>query len=322
MSDISSVVTVGIDVAKEHLDIDVHGVESVATRLSNDAEGHAVLLRVLAGITPRLVLMEASGGYERSIACALQAAGFAVAVVNAKRARDFAKAMGYLAKTDRIDARMLAEYGATLLVNGKLSGRLLLPLNPARQALSDMLARRRQLVTMLGAEQQRLSVSSTSIRFSIHAIIKAIKEQLSDIDSRMSRHVREHHGELETLLRSAAGVGTITSANLIAVLPELGHLNRRQIAALVGVAPFANESGTKTARRAVRGGRFEVRRVLYMATLTAVRYNVVIRAFYEKLLARGKPKKVALVACMRKLLTVLNAMVKTGNEWDEPAHRA
>ena len=322
MSDTSMPIVVGIDVAKAHLDIDVHGGEFVATRVPNDPDGHASLLDSLAQLGPRLVLMEASGGYERAVACTLQGAGHAVAVVNAKRARDFAKAMNYLAKTDRIDARMLAEYGASLLANGKLADRLVVPVDEEKQALADMVARRRQLVTMLGSEQQRLTMASSVIKPSIRAIIKAIKAQLSEIDGQMSRHVPAHHAELEALLRSTAGVGPVTSANLIGVLPELGQLNRRQIAALVGVAPIANDSGTKTGRRVIRGGRCEVRRVLYMATLTATRYNAPIRSFYDKLVARGKPRKVAIVACMRKLLTMLNAMVKSGKSWDESLHQA
>lgn len=322
MSDTSSAIVVGIDVAKAHLDIDVQGGEFTATRVPNDPDGHAALLDRLAELAPRLILMEASGGYERTVACTLQSAGYAVAVVNAKRARDFAKAMNYLAKTDRIDARMLAEYGASLLANGKLAGRLVVPIDEEKQALADMVARRRQLVTMLGSEQQRLLMASRVVKPSIRAIIQALKAQLTDIDAQMSRHVIAHHGQLEALLRSTAGVGPVTSANLIGVLPELGQLNRRQIASLVGVAPIANDSGTKTGRRVIRGGRFEVRRVLFMATLTATRYNAPIRAFYDKLLARGKPKKVALVACMRKLLTMLNAMVKTGKSWDESLHKA
>ena len=322
MSDTSSVIVVGVDVAKAHLDVDGHGAEFAAERVANDSDGHARLLERLAELGPRLVLMEASGGYERALACTLQGAGHAVAVVNARRARDFAKAMGYLAKTDRIDARMLAEYGASLLANGQLADRLVVPIDEEKQALADMVARRRQLVTMLGSEQQRLAMAGRVVKPSIRAIIKAIKAQLADIDGQMSRHVLAHHAELEALLRSTAGVGAVTSANLIAVLPELGQLNRRQIASLVGVAPIANDSGAKSGRRAIRGGRFEVRRVLYMATLTATRYNAPIRAFYERLLARGKPKKVALVACMRKLLTLLNAMVRSGKSWDESLHQA
>ena len=321
MSDSPSVVTIGIDVAKAHLDLDARGVEFTARRLDNDPEGHAVLVHLLAELDPRLVLMEASGGYERAAACAIQGAGLAVAVVNAGRARDFAKAMGYLAKTDKIDAAMLAEYAGVLLASGDIERYLVAPSDPEKEALSAMVVRRRQLVTMLTSERQRLTLAARPVRPSITAMIKAIRAQIDDIDAEMGRHVREHHAGLEKLLRSAAGVGPVASASLIAALPELGRLNRREIAALVGVAPFANDSGTQCGRRSIRGGRFEVRRMLYMPTLTAIKHNSVIGEFYARLMAKGKPAKVALVACMRKFLTMLNAMVRTGTEWKNPAHQ-
>jgi transposase len=267
-----------------------------------------------------LVVMEATGGYEAALACALQAAGLAVAVVNPKHARDFAKSMGRLAKTDRIDARTLAELAGVLARRDDLA-RFIRPLAVVQQQqLAALVTRRRQLLMMLGAEHQRLQLAVPMVRPSIEAMIQAIRAQLDDLEAQMIAHVREHFADLDALLQSTRGIGPITSATLIAELPELGRLNRREIAALVGVAPIANESGTSRGRRRVHGGRFETRRVLYMATLTAARRNPVIKAFYQRLIDAGKLPKVALVACIRELLTTLNAMVRTNKPWDNSLH--
>ncbi|GLS16970.1 IS110 family transposase [Hydrogenophaga electricum] len=317
-----SSVTVGIDVAKAHVDVFVLGAKSDVQRLTNDAEGHSALAAVLKPLGVGLVVMEATGGYEAALACALQAAGLPVAVVNPRQARDFAKSMGRLAKTDAVDARILAELGSVLLRREDLS-RFLRPLADERQQwLAALVTRRRQLLTMLHSERQRLQITPKKLHASIEAIVAAIKAQLDEIEAQMLTHVREHFGELDALLQSTAGIGPVASATLIAELPELGKLNRREIAALVGVAPMANDSGNSKGRRRVQGGRFEIRRVLYMATLTAARYNPAIKAFYERLKAAGKLPKVALVACMRKLLTTLNAMVRTGKPWDKSLHSA
>ena len=245
-----------------------------------------------------------------------------MAVVNPRHARDFARSMGRLAKTDAVDARMLAELAAVLMRRDDLA-RFLRPVADERQQwLAALVTRRRQLLTMLNSERQRLQITPRKLHPSIEAIVAAIKAQLDDLERQMVGHVREHFGELDGLLQSTNGIGPVASATLIAQLPELGRLNRREIAALAGVAPVANDSGNRKGRRRVQGGRFEIRRVLYMATLTAARYNPVIRAFYERLKAAGKLPKVALVACMRKLLTMLNAMVRTGKPWDASLHRA
>lgn len=308
----ASSVTVGIDVAKAHVDVCVLGAQSDAQRLNNDAEGHSTLAATLQPLDVGLVVMEATGGYEAALACALQAAGLPVAVVNPRQARDFAKSMGRLAKTDAVDARMLAELAAVLVRREDLD-RFLRPLaNKRQQWLAALVTRRRQLLTMLHSERQRLQITPKKLHASIEAIVAAIKAQLDEIEAQMLGHVHEHFGELDKLLQSAAGIGPVASATMIAELPELGRLNRREIAALVGVAPMAHDSGSSKGRRCVQGGRFEIRRVLYMATLTATRYNPAIKAFYERLKAAGKLPKVALVACMRKLLTTLNAMVRTG----------
>jgi len=319
---VSSLIVVGIDVAKAHVDVAVLGAEFGVQRFENEAEAHSALAAALKPLGVGLVVMEATGGYEAALACALQAAGFAVAVVNPRQARDFAKSMGRLAKTDRIDARMLAQYAAVLARRDDLDS-FIRPLADAQQqAMAAMVTRRRQLLGMLLAERQRMSLAMPVVRPSIQAMIEAIRQQLDDVEAQMVEHVKAHYGELDKLLRSTSGIGPVASATLIAELPELGKLNRREIAALVGVAPMANDSGSTRGRRRIQGGRFEVRRVLYMAALTAARHNPAIKAFYERLLAAGKMQKVALVACMRKLLTVLNAMVRNNKHWDQSLHRA
>jgi transposase len=318
----ASSVVVGIDVAKAHVDVAVLGAKFDAQRFDNDAEAHSALAAALMPLGVALVVMEATGGYEAALACALQAAGLPVAVVNPRQARDFAKSMGRLAKTDRIDARMLAEFAAVLVRRDDLAS-LIRPLaDTQQQALAAMVTRRRQLVTMMLSERQRLQLAVAVVRPSIEAMIEAIRKQLDDVEAQMVSHVQAHHAELDKLLRSASGIGPVASATLIAELPELGKLNRREIAALVGVAPMANDSGNTKGRRRVQGGRFEIRRVLYMATLTAARHNPAIKTFYNRLVAAGKLPKVALVACMRKLLTTLNAMVKTNKPWDKSLHGA
>jgi transposase len=318
----ASSVVVGIDVAKAQVDVAVLGAKLEAQRFDNQAEGHSALIAALKPLDVALVVMEATGGYETELACALQAAGLPVAVINPRQARDFAKSMGRLAKTDAVDARVLAEFAAVLLGREDLA-RFLRPLADAQQQwLAALVTRRRQLLAMLLAERQRLQITPQGLHPSIEAIIAAIQAQLDDIEGQMVGHVREHFTALDRLLQSASGIGPVASATLIAELPELGRLNRRKIAALVGVAPMAHDSGASRGRRRIQGGRFGVRRVLYMAALTASRRNPVVKAFYERLIAAGKLPKVALVACMRKLLTMLNAMVRTNTTWDHSLHRA
>jgi transposase len=318
----ASSVVVGIDVAKAHVDVSVLGAQFDAQRFDNETQAHSALAAALRSLDVALVVMEATGGYETELACALQAAGLPVAVVNPRQARDFARSMGRLAKTDRVDARMLAELAAVLLRRDDL-GRFLRPLaNEQQQRLAALVTRRRQLLTMLLSERQRLQITPKGLHPSIEAIVAAIQAQLDDIEAQMVAHVREHFDELDQLLQSASGIGPVASATLIAELPELGRLNRREIAALVGVAPIANDSGTTRGRRRIQGGRFEIRRVLYMAALTACRRNPPIKVFYDRLLAAGKLPKVALVACMRKLLTHLNAMVRSNKPWDNSLHGA
>lgn len=314
-------IVVGIDIAKLSFDAAL-GVSAQAQAFSNDDTGHEALITALAGQPVELIVMEATGGLERDLACALQAAGFTVAVVNPRQAREFARAMGYLAKTDRIDAHALAEF-AQVLARHPERDKFVKALPAAeQQALQALVARRRQLVTMLVAERNRLAISHRAARASIEALIKAIRAQLDALEGQLVSHIDRHHAELARQLAKVGGIGPTTIATLIADVPELGALSRREIAALAGLAPFNRDSGQIRGRRSIFGGRAEVRRTLYMAALAAIRFNRVIKRFYERLVAAGKPKKVAIVACMRKLLTILNAMVRTGTDWDESIHIA
>jgi transposase len=311
---------VGIDIAKEHFEAAL-GAEEIV-RLTNDPSGHDGLLAQLQGLTVGLIVLEASGGYQLPLAAALQGAGYPVLIVNPRQARDFAKAMGYLAKTDRIDARVLGQL-AEVLMRHPERATLIKPLPGEQQRLLQaMVTRRRQVQAMLVAERHRLELAHGQMQASLKTIIKALSKELARLDVQLERHVQAHHADLAGLLGSVKGVGKATISTLIAEVPELGKLDRRQISALIGVAPMSCDSGTMRGRRRIIGGRSSVRHVLYMAALVASRHNVVIRAFYERLLAAGKPKKVALVACMRKLLIILNAMVRSGKPWDESLHRA
>jgi transposase len=312
---------VGIDVAKDTLEV-AFGPEAATQSFANDDDGHEALVTALTAHSVELIVMEATGGYEAPGACALQAAGFAVAVVNPRQARDFAKAMGYLAKTDCIDARVLAALASVLAKRPERDKVVRVLPSEEQQRLHAMVLRRRQLVQMLVAERNRLATSHRAARRSIEVLIKTIRKQIVEIESDLASHVARHHADLAKLLQSAKGVGPNTTMVLIADLPELGKLSSREITALVGLAPFNRDSGTMRGKRTIFGGRAQVRCALYMATIVAMRHNRVIKTFYERLLAAGKPKKVAIVACMRKLLTILNAMVRTGKKWDETYHFA
>ena len=314
-------IVVGIDIAKQTFDAAIGVARSIET-FANDDEGHDALRVKLAEHTVDLIVMEATGALERNLACALQAAGFAVAVVNPRQARDFAKAMGYLAKTDRIDAKALAELAQVLSRHPERERFVTVLPTPEQQALQALVARRRQLVAMRVAEHQRLSTSHTAARKSIEAMIEAIRAQLDEVEADLARHIDTYHADLAQRLASVRGIGPATTASLIAEVPELGRLSRREISALIGVAPFNRDSGQMRGKRAIFSGRGQVRRGLYMAALAAIRFNAAIKHFYSRLVAAGKPKKVAIVACMRKLLTILNAMVRTGKSWDDSLHPA
>ena len=307
--------TVGIDVAKATVEVAISGRQKTLA-LSNDEAGYAALLAELSSLNVGLVLLEATGGFELACATALQLAGLAVAVVNPRQARDFARAMGYLAKTDRIDAAVLADMARTLLSRADLS-KLVKPLPDAQQLeLQALVTRRRQLMAMKLAEDHRMKMPGVRQRRSLNTIIKALDREIARVDKDLQAFVGANHAELAALLDSVKGVGKATISTLLAEVPELGKLSGREVSALVGVAPINRDSGTMRGKRSIFGGRPDVRRVLFMAALVASRHNPVIKAFYQRLLAAGKPKKVALVACMRKLLTTLNAMVRTNKPPD------
>lgn len=311
----------GVDVAKDTVDLALGSSGSVES-FANESSGHEAIVKRLREQQVALVVLEASGGYEFALACALQAASLAVAVINPRQARDFAKAMGYLAKTDAIDARALAQLAQVIAAHPNRERFVKVLANAEQQRLQALVVRRTQLVGMLTAERQRLAISHAAARKSIEKLIAAIRKQLEEIEAQLATHIEHHHADLAALLQSASGVGPATTATLIAELPELGTLDRRQIAALVGVAPFNHDSGKMRGKRMIWGGRAQVRRSLYMAALVAARRNPAIARFYQRLLAAGKPKKLALVACMRKLLTILNAMVRSRKPWDESLHAA
>ncbi len=307
----------GIDVSKQHLDACWADVE---WRGTNDAKGWDGLTAKLHEAAVDLVVVEATGGYERGLVWALQGAGIAVARVNPRQARDFAKSMGVLAKTDRVDARVLRDF-ADLLARHKDRAKYITPvLEQQRLELAALMTRHRQLVEMRVAESNRLEQATKLVRPSIQRMIKLLDRQIAAIDKDADDHLNRHFKQQKELLDSVKGVGPVTIMTLSSGLPELGQLQRRQIGKLVGVVPLANDSGERKGKRSVWGGRAWVRAVLYMATLSAIRFNPVIKAFYDRLVAAGKPKKVAIVACMRKLLTILNAMVRDGTTWDVAKH--
>jgi transposase len=318
--------TMGVDVAKATLEVGFSD-RGATLALANDEVGHEALLAQLsalraAGSTIGLIVLEATGGLEVAAVTALQLAGHVVAVVNPRQARDFAKSMGHLAKTDRIDARMLAHMGQTLLQRADLS-KLVKPLpDESQRLLQALVTRRRQLMAMRMAEQQRMSGPDKRMRRSLNIMLKALDRELARVDKEMQAFVGECHADLVALLGDVKGVGQVTISTLLAEVPELGKLSGREVGALVGLAPINRDSGKMRGKRTIFGGRSTVRRVLYMAALVATRYNPVIKAFYQRLIAAGKPKKLALTACARKLLTILNAMARSGKPFDPALHLA
>jgi transposase len=305
---------IGIDVAKAELVVAAHPTNARWT-VANDERGIRTLVERLQREPPELIVLEATGGYELLCVAALSAAGLPVVVVNPRQVRDFAKATGQLAKTDRIDADILALFAERVRPEVRA-----LP-DAAAQELDALLARRRQLLEMLQAERNRLGQvfgrGKRPVKKSLKSHITYLERELRIADTDLGDMVRQSPAwrERDDLLQSVPGVGRMVSLTLIADLPELGRLSRRQIAKLVGVAPLSHDSGTLRGHRFVQGGRASVRAVLYMGALVATRRNSLIRAFYLRLLASGKAKKLALVACMRKLLTMLNTMVRTQQRW-------
>jgi transposase len=301
----SSGTYVGIDVSKDRLDVAVLG-DRQEKQVGNTQTGIHELVAWMQELEPELIVVEATGGYQRAVVEALFVAGLAVAVVNPARVRQFARACGLLAKTDKLDAQVLAVFGQRVQPK-QYTGK-----SEAEKQLSALLVRRRQVEEMLKAEQNRLRTISPSLRGSVERIMACLKEEKKILDKQIRQFVAEQEAwqEQTEILNSAPGVGMVTTATLLAELPELGKMDRKKIAALVGVAPINFDSGKKRGYRKTKGGRTNVRSVLYMSTLVATRYNPVIRSQYQHLLNRGKAKKVALTACMRKFLTILNAMLR------------
>jgi transposase len=307
----------GVDVSKDHLDL---CLGTLTLRTANDAAGWDELGAKLAGANADLVVVEATGGYERGLLCALQTAGLCVARVNPRQACDFAKSMGVLAKTDQVDARALRDF-ADVLARHKDRAKFITPMIDARRnELAELMTRRRQLVDMRVAEYNRLEHAGKLAARSIHTVLKTLDKQLQGVDGEIDQHMDRHFKDQRALLDTVKGVGPVTILTLTAALPELGQLGRRQISKLVGVAPLADDSGKRSGKRRIWGGRADVRSVLYMAALVAIKHNPVIGVFHSRLIAAGKPKKVAIVACMRKLLTILNAMLRDQAAWSASRH--
>lgn len=302
---------VGIDVAKDKLDVHERPTGE-GVRVANDEAGLRELVKRYHGQPPVLIVLEATGGYEVPVAATLASAGLAVVVVNPRQIRDFARATGQLAKTDGLDAAVIARFAEAVQPAVR-------PLaTPAAEALAALVTRRRQLVEMLGAERNRQGQArDRQLQRRIGAHVQWLTKALAEIDRELHATIRATPlwREQDDLLKSVPGVGPVTAHTLIAAVPELGRLGRRQMAALIGVAPLNRDSGTLRGRRMISGGRAPVRRVLYMATLVAVRRNPRLATFYARLTAAGRPKKVALVAAMRKLLTIVNAIVRDQRPW-------
>ena len=301
---------VGIDVAKAQVDVAVRPTGQTWTITYDDA-GVQELVSQLKTLEPALVLLEATGGLELPMVVALATAALPVVVVNPRQVRDFAKATGTLAKTDTLDAAVLAHFADAIRPDVR-------PLRDAEtQVLASLVARRHQVVAMLVSEKNRLRRAISAVRPRVEAHIAWLEQEMEDLDQGLRQTLRQSPlwREKDDLLRTVPGVGEQLSLTLLAYLPELGTLDRRQVAALVGVAPFNRDSGTLRGKRTVWGGRARIRAVLYMGALVASQYNPVIRDFYRRLLAAGKPKKLALTACMRKLLVILNSMLKHRSPW-------
>ena len=304
---------VGIDVSKATLDVHVHPSGRRAC-VPHTAAGRRRLVARLAKLAPTRVVVEATGGWERTLVAALHAAGVPVAVVPPHRIRHFARALGVLGKTDRLDAGILAQYAA--LVQPPVRP----PRPPSARALSDLAARRRQLTAMLVAEKTRVHGAPAALRADIQLHIRWLEGRLARLSARIAQAISADPERAATAARleTVPGVGAITAQTLVTELPELGHLGRRPIAALVGLAPFPRDSGTLRGKRTIWGGRAVVRTALYLAAMSGVRFNPVLRAYYRRLVTAGKPKKAALTAAAHKLLTILNTMIRTDTAWTPP----
>lgn len=314
---------VGIDVAKGSLDawIEPAGDEAAGAwqHLAYDAAGVAGLVDQLVVVAPKLIVLEATGGLETTLASELVARGLPVAVVNPRQVRDFARCTGELAKTDRIDARVLCAFARAIRPQARG-----VP-DAATRELAELLARRRQLVEMRAQEMQRVHTAvSKPAQKSLKAHIAWLDKRIEEVDTDLRSRLRQSPAwrAKDDLLRSIPGIGDVNSFTMMARCPELGQLNRREISKLVGVAPLACDSGKYRGKRRIQGGRFDVRKTLYMAAISAMRHNAAIKEFAQRLKAAGKPSKVVIVACMRKLLTIMNVVIKTGQPWNPQLHAA
>jgi len=310
---------IGVDMAKARFEWGVHGARSTQGA-ANDPAGFEVLLADLRQRRVGLIVIEATGGLEHALASRLLQLGLPVAVVNPRAAREFARSMGHLAKTDAIDALALAHYAHTLAHKANQAGVLLTPVPAHLELLQAMVLRRKQLIDMRTAETNRRGGAMRVLRQSIDAVIKTLNRQIDALDQDINTHLDQHFKELDQRFENIKGIGPNTCAAVVAFMPELGRISGARAAKLAGLAPLNNDSGNSRGKRSTWGGRSIVRGALYMATLSAVRCNPVIKTFYLRLLAAGKPKKVALTACSHKLLRILNAMARNGQAWNPELH--
>ena len=324
-TDQTSTVFVGVDMAQQAFVWGVHG-QPATHSLGNDGAGFAALLQALLGLQQHakarvgLVVLEATGGWERALARYLLQHGMPVAVVNPRGAREFARSMGHLAKTDAIDALALAHYAHTLAAKADQSGVLFAPPSEQVQWLQALVARRAQLLGMRTAEKNRLQGAVRVLRKSVEAVIQTLNQQIAQLDKEINAHLDEHFKAQAKRMEAIKGVGVTTCATLLAFMPELGVASNGQLAKLAGLAPLNQDSGKTRGKRHIWGGRAMVRSTLHMAMLSAVRCNPVFKAFYERLIGAGKPKKVALTACSHKLLRIFNAMLRCEQDWNEQLH--
>jgi transposase len=302
---------VGIDIAKDSMEVRVHQ-EPESKEYANNEDGLAKLISKMKKLSPSLIVVESTGGYEAEAASELQAAGLPIAVINPRYIRDFARSIGILAKTDKIDARVIALYAATIQPMPRV-----LP-DDETQKLRAIMMRRHQVISMLTSEKNRLQQANKAVKGHIQSHIKWLEQELDYINRELKELVKNNieWQEKDRIIQSVPGVGPNLSITLLSELPELGNLNRKQIAALAGVAPFNRDSGTLRGKRTTWGGRQIVRTATYMSTFVATRYNPLLKAFFNRLIEAGKPYKVALVACMRKLLSILNVMLKNHTLWN------
>jgi len=301
---------IGIDISKAMLDVFISS-NNIYLQLENNTAGIRKLIKKLKLFPDCLVVMESTGGYEKPVAQALAKENISIAVINPRQIRDFAKALGKLAKTDRIDAKVIAIFAE------KMQPKTNVPFDKNQEKLTEYNTRRRQLVDMITMEKNRLDKVSKEIKKSIQSIIKLLEKELEKMNESIKKYIQSNdlYARKDELLQTIKGVGSIVSAGIIADLPELGNFNTKEISALAGLAPLNRDSGTLRGKRVIWGGRATVRRTLYMATLVAIRFNIKIKIFYDRLCAVGKPKKVAITACMHKLLVIMNAMIKSNQPW-------